>query len=559
MKTVPVLTQLLRDGAVPADQQADAVAVIGRYASPEQLGDLLAVATSSGDTNLISACLRTLLQVNDQRKVRPIQPVSGPETIAGLLKSGDEDVRGLAARCVGAWKLAPLRGELIQMLRDPSVPESVLEAAIEGIAAFGGREDSTLLERLTAPENPQNVRQRAAIALLGLRPALGVGAALDLMQDPDDADQLEALFQEFLRRRAIVDQVTRRLSGLTISPDVAVIGMRAVNSSGQQLPEFAAALQQAGGITTGPKKLTPEQMQALVADVEAHGNPAAGEAVYRRKDLNCLKCHAIGGVGGNVGPDMISLGTTAQLDYLVDALLDPNKQVKENYHTMIVLDEDGRTYSGIVVRQTDDALLLRDAEGQEQAVPLASIEQQQQGVSLMPAGLTDKLTRGELIDLVAFLKALGRLPEFSVTQRPLIRNWEVMQTTEQAAHRLRRVSYAAAATDDSAFTWLRGYSRVGGSLPVDELPTLSVENRSAPGSRGVAFVRTQFASDENPVRLAFDDVTGLTAWWDGQPLELAKTVDLPTTTGERRLTLAIDLDERSDELTIERSADVNDN
>ena len=253
---------------------------------------------------------------------------------------------------------------------------------------------------------------------------------------------------------------------------------------------------------------------------------------------------------------MISLGTTAQLDYLVDALLDPNKQVKENYHTMIVLDENGRTYSGIVVRQTDDALLLRDAEGVEQSVPLSSIEQQQQGVSLMPAGLTDKLTQQELIDLVSFLKALGRLPAYTVKQTPLVRSWQVMQPTDEAAYRLRRVSYAAAATDDAAFNWLTRYGTVGGLLPIRELSSINVENRSAPGTRGVAFVRTTIESTGESAHLRFNDVDGLTAWWGDQPLELTSEVEIPTSPGEHRLTLAVDLDERTSDLRIELSSPV---
>ena len=87
-------------------------------------------------------------------------------------------------------------------------------------------------------------------------------------------------------------------------------------------------------------------MNQLLTDVARTGDPARGEAVFRRNDLNCLKCHAIAGAGGQVGPGLESIGASAQPDYLVDSLLDPGKAVKENYHALVVATSDGKVYTG---------------------------------------------------------------------------------------------------------------------------------------------------------------------------------------------------------------------
>jgi putative heme-binding domain-containing protein len=548
-ETVAVLTRLLGEGAVPSDQQAEAVAVIGQYAGPPQLTELLRLAADTDDAALAAACLQTLLDVHARRKLQPQTPT---EPLASLLSGDESQVRGLAARAIGAWQVGDLRREIEAIAADDQAAPGLRQAAVEGIASFADQPAIDLLVGLSSDDQPHHLRQAAVIALLRTRPQQGIRGALALMQQPEGADDLGPLFAQLLGRKQVLGQLTEALQDKSIPSDVAVVGLRAIGSSGQQLPEFAAALEKAGGITSGPKKLSPDEMQAMIAQVEAEGDPAAGEAVYRRRELNCIQCHAIGGAGGNVGPDMISLGATAQLDYIIDSLLDPNKQIKENYHTMIVLDSDGRTYSGIVVRQTDEELLLRDAEGKEQAVPLDSIEQTQQGVSLMPSGLVDKLTRAELIDLVAFLKALGRLPEFTVGKQTLVRNWEVMEPTDQAAHRLRRVSYAVAASDDPSFLWLPLTTSVAGALPLAVLPTVSVKNRSAPGERGVAFVRTHVEATGSEVTLSFGDATGLTAWWDDQPVELSEQVTIPVTSGRHRLTLAVDLAERTQDVSVER-------
>ena len=62
-------------------------------------------------------------------------------------------------------------------------------------------------------------------------------------------------------------------------------------------PSLIAALSKAAGIDAEVKPPTKEEMDELVADVAAKGNAARGERIFRRADLNCMKCHAIAGRG----------------------------------------------------------------------------------------------------------------------------------------------------------------------------------------------------------------------------------------------------------------------
>src|SRR4029077_9691908 len=108
--------------------------------------------------------------------------------------------------------------------------------------------------------------------------------------------------------------------------------------------------------------LTPTEMQHMVADVARLGDPARGEEIFRRKELSCLNCHAIAGVGGQVGPDLLSIGASAQIDYLIESILQPNKAIKENYHSLVIGTKTGRLFTGIKVRENETELVLRDAE-----------------------------------------------------------------------------------------------------------------------------------------------------------------------------------------------------
>ena len=101
--------------------------------------------------------------------------------------------------------------------------------------------------------------------------------------------------------------------------------------------------------------------------------------------------------------------------------------------------DDGRILTGIPIQEADGTLVLRDAEGAEITVPTSSIEERAPGGSLMPAGLVEPLTRAELLDLLAFLSALGEPGPYAVGPELVARNWEVVIPDDPAGDAIRRV------------------------------------------------------------------------------------------------------------------------
>jgi putative heme-binding domain-containing protein len=140
------------------------------------------------------------------------------------------------------------------------------------------------------------------------------------------------------------------------------------------------------------------------------GDAARGELVYRRETMGCVGCHAIKGVGGKVGPDLGTIGASAPLDYIVESLLTPGAAVKEGYTALLVVTDDGRQHLGLPVSETETELVLRDAKGQEIRLAKTAIEERTSAGSMMPVGLTDPLSPGDLLDLIRFCAELGRSP-----------------------------------------------------------------------------------------------------------------------------------------------------
>jgi putative heme-binding domain-containing protein len=273
-----------------------------------------------------------------------------------------------------------------------------------------------------------------------------------------------------------------------------------------------------------------------MSDVSQRGNAVRGERIFRRKELTCLKCHAIAGAGGQVGPDLAGIGASAPVDYLIESILLPNKAVKENYHTLLVTTNDGRLFTGIKVRESATELVLRDIEGRDLAIPARSIEERGMGRSLMPDGLADGLTRAEFADLVRFLAELGKVGPFTPGKARVVRRWQVLEPTPDLRRLVHERGLGPAITGSSELAWSPAYSTVAGVLPLDDVPVVSVDPGVSP-----SFVRCQVeASAAGKVRLKLTPADGLTLWIDRTPTEARPVMVLDLEAGTHMVTVAID-------------------
>jgi putative heme-binding domain-containing protein len=295
-------------------------------------------------------------------------------------------------------------------------------------------------------------------------------------------------------------------------------------------------------------KWSPEFAAEIVAAVKTEGDPHQGEAIYRREALQCIKCHAIAGAGPPVGPDLVSVGASAQADYLLESLIVPIAKVKEGYHAQLVLDEDGKVTTGVPTQETETEIVLRTAENQLVRIDKQQIADRRESRSLMPDGLVDVLTRDELIDLVAFLSQLGKVGEFAVPMGDFARSWEYLPWTEPAYKQFNRNSFDAIVKETPDFGWKPVFSLVSGQLPVEDLPVFSPFNDIDP----TAFLRTRLeATTAGPVTLKFGDVAGLQLWLDDQRLEPAPTVEIDLEPGVHRLFVGVSQKARIEPLKIE--------
>jgi putative heme-binding domain-containing protein len=241
-----------------------------------------------------------------------------------------------------------------------------------------------------------------------------------------------------------------------------------------------------------------------------------------------------------VGPDLSPVGSISPADYIVNSILNPNLAVKEQYVTRRVLTTDGEIVTGIQVDRDDQRLRLRDAAGKVVSIPIDNIDQEDEGKSLMPQGLTKFLTEQEFYDLARFVSELGKPGPFAIRKPTTIQRWRMLKnpsdelTAQSPNVEVLREQVLNAADSD----WQAAYATVGGTLPLAELAL----QRPA-----VLYLQGEIdVSQAGPVAM---DITGnptTQVWLDAEPFEAARHVERPLETGRHAVTLRIELGPAAD-------------
>jgi quinoprotein glucose dehydrogenase len=124
---------------------------------------------------------------------------------------------------------------------------------------------------------------------------------------------------------------------------------------------------------------------------------------FERAQVSCVRCHKVGGTGGEVGPDLSKISADKKRDYLLEAIVSPSKTIAKNYESVIIRDVDGVTHTGVLRNESETDVQIMTAEGRLVTIAKDDIEARRPGKSAMPEDLTKHLSRFELRDLIEFL------------------------------------------------------------------------------------------------------------------------------------------------------------
>ncbi len=205
-----------------------------------------------------------------------------------------------------------------------------------------------------------------------------------------------------------------RESALEAVPPELREEMAAIHS-GDRLAIEASQLPEPKG--PGRQWSTEDVLKELAAGI-AGRDFENGERTYAA--ATCIVCHRVRENGGTVGPRLLGLGARFTLRDIVETLVEPNKAVSDQYQMVQVVKRDGTVEVGRVsFRESGTYHLMPDMMTPRRIVtvrPDEILEVTPLETSPMPSGLLDRLSRDEVLDLLAYLVASGD-PEHAVFRR----------------------------------------------------------------------------------------------------------------------------------------------
>lgn len=183
--------------------------------------------------------------------------------------------------------------------------------------------------------------------------------------------------------------------------DAALVQIIRNGIPGTDMPGFSY------GLTDRAAQQTAAYVRSLgrVAPAAVPGDARRGAAVY--ESSGCSACHAVGGRGGVVGPELTAIAALRGTSYLRESVIKPEAAHPKGFLVVRAVTKSGKEIRGIRVIEDVFWIHLRDAAGVVttlQKSELSTLERLPEA-SLMPS-YESRLSPADLDDLIAYLSTL---------------------------------------------------------------------------------------------------------------------------------------------------------
>ncbi|HEV3024351.1 MAG TPA: PVC-type heme-binding CxxCH protein [Pirellulales bacterium] len=405
----------LGDPALSAEERDELVEQLVRLAGSAAIQDLLASrlcdasAPQEERTSALAAVARCGL--------KDIPP-GWIEALATLLQGDDRTlvaavVTAVRAMSVSAEQGGTIKPALLKIAGGTDVPDELRVAALAAVPGGLTEVDAAvfafLLDQLDSNEldSGREVNTRAAAVEVLSKARLNGEQLVSLAASIKDVGPLEIdrLLGAF--EQSTDDAVGMRLlEALDKAPALSALRVETLKP---HLAKFGAPVQERAEVLYAGLSVGAAEQKARLGELLAslpQGEVRRGQAIFKGTKAACASCHAIGYLGGRLGPDMTRIGQTRSDRDLLEAIVFPSASFVRSYESVLVVTQDGRQFSGLLRKDAPDEVVLVKSPTEEYRIARDEIEQMLPGtVSIMPQGLDQQLTLQELSDLVAFLRA----------------------------------------------------------------------------------------------------------------------------------------------------------
>ena len=536
---VALLMQLYRNEQIPVEYHEDVLRATARLGKTAELNLLfdMAVEGYERQSKQVAAQLEALTEAARRREMKPDKNLN---RIAGFIGSDDEAIVVSALRLMGYWRMEEMNEHLIGHARNGN--KAVKRAALQALA---NNNAGKVLRELAGGKGSVELRLLATAQLVPLNVAEAARIGGELLRHLPETEDASELFRAFLSHkdgtRALAEQLMANKIPERIAKTVRPAFERQIpwgRHKNDDVRFLIQALEASGGFLPAermPQQLSAREINNLAIEINGSANHELGETVFRKS--NCVSCHAIGGAGGLMGPDLSSLGTSLTVENIIRSMLYPAESIKEGYELQRVTKKDGSYMSGYMVSNGASEVVIRDLSGKE-----VSIDKNQIAVlekipgSLMPPGLTAGLEKDEFINLVGFLSQLGESGKFRVPNTRFVRRWKALLASNDISQKIGEEGLDYIVNENMKRSQGPVYSKVSGDLPIEELPVVELNS-----NRQYSFVtfEVEVLSAGN-VDLSLNSAEGITAWVGQEQRNLTGPLVVHLPAGIHEITLAID-------------------
>jgi putative heme-binding domain-containing protein len=535
------LMKLLQSGRLPAERVGTVVEMVCQKGNGKDLAYVFE-QLQKPDAYKPAVRLKVVELLTDAAVVRKVKPEGDLAALKGLLAERSEPKLKLAAlKLASVWKVKEIAPELQALATDSKTEKGIRAAAIDGLANIGDARSKAALLEIAAKDKAIPVRMQAVAGLSRLdldeaaRQAASVLAAGAAQDDP------APLVDAILSRKGGAEKLAATLATVKLPKEVAKVTLRYMYSIGRSDEGLSNLLSKAADIAVDSPPPSQEEVLKIAAEVMAKGDAARGEKVFRRADINCFKCHSIARAGGQVGPELTALGSISPPEYIVNSILNPSLNIKEQYVTKVILTADGEVVTGIVIDRNDERVRLKDASGKVITLAVGDIESEKDGPSLMPQGLTKFLTADEFLDLARFITELGRPGPYSIRTSPTLQRWRLLKSpAPEISGEVPNVEhFRQHVLEPPADAWLPLYGAARGELPLADVRAVL---QLPPSTKSVAWLQGEIeVSAAGELEISATSSTRTDLWLDAEPFETKPKLAVPVSAGRRKVTLRVEL------------------
>ncbi len=400
---MPVLGKRLADAKVSAAQRAQIVDILAASDDKDAGRALLKVLRSDTPAEVRGKILDNLKQFlpGKWRNLRDSKELTA--AIDALVANADSCATGLAL--IGAAERKADLPRVAELARSVKEAEPVRKAAVQTLGHLPTAESVTALRSLM---EDQKIGEETIAALGRLARQRGdrtlAASALKALQDavaakgPSRQAALSALAGTRPGSQWLLEQHAHKRLPADLAADA---GRLLRNSSYVDLRNKALIA------FPPPRRLDPKKLPSIAQLLSRKGDPQRGKqlmAASLKNDMQCLKCHGLHGIGGQIGPDLSAIGKKAGKQDLLESILMPSKAIADQFVNWQIETTRGQSLLGIIVEETPTAITLRDGNGKDTRIDKKDIENRTKSPkSPMPDDLLAYMTEDDLVDIVAYL------------------------------------------------------------------------------------------------------------------------------------------------------------